>query len=757
MDDYGLEIFDQTPTYAELRFHDGEKSRERGLDRTVVDELIASVESDYRHQSAAASVFGSAPMLDLGRRLYEFIDGNERWLANSLSNPRGSALRITAEERLRHLPWELMASDNAHLSVNPTVPFTPVRAVSTRVSLQPATDPANRPLRVLFMATSPEGVDPELAYETEEAEILQATTEVQAELVVEESGTLEGLRFIIDSYGSGYFDVLHLTGHATIHEDQPAFLIEDELGGPALASPNDIARAIGQNWPRLVFVSGCLTGNAPLEGTVPSMSESLIGAGATAVLGWALPVGDRAATAFASALYKHLASGHGLGESVAEARHHLYVERSRYWHLLRLYADASPLLPMVTERLHPGRESLTTHRASAQFLDPATEQIRVASREEFVGRRRVIQRCLRTLQRPLTEPDAHEGLVLQGMGGLGKSTLASRLMERMPTHQQAVWVGRVDEDKFASLTSKVDFDRYEDRGEVDRILADQSQSLEARLQFLFARGPLRSLRCLFVFDDFEYGNLDKRDGEYVLSPEMSEILPALLKALRSTNNPSRVIITSRYGFPEPAGCRIRTEGLETLNPNEQTKKLAGLTNLGPTSKLDETVQDRAIVAAAGIPRLLEWLDKIVVAEALDVDGLLAAIEGEADRFRKETIVAHRLLDAQPQALVIMLAKVNLVELPIPTETVLAIHEHPEAEHHIRRAAALGLLEEGTDPATNERRYLVSNVLRPLLDDHLTEEQRIEACAAAARSLYEIWVEPSISTEEGADDDETPGE
>ncbi len=52
---------------------------------------------------------------------------------------------------------------------------------------------------------------------------------------------------------------------------------------------------------------------------------------------------------------------------------------------------------------------------------------------------------------------AAEALVLQGMGGLGKSTLASRLLERMPTHQRAVWFGRVDLTKFRELTSKVTF------------------------------------------------------------------------------------------------------------------------------------------------------------------------------------------------------------------------------------------------------------------------------------------------------------
>ena len=42
-----------------------------------------------------------------------------------------------------------------------------------------------------------------------------------------------------------------------------------------------------------------------------------------------------------------------------------------------------------------------------------------------------------------------------------------------------------------------------------------------------------------------------------------------LKAIRESNSPSRVMITSRYQFPAPAGTTIRVEPLETLSDVEQ--------------------------------------------------------------------------------------------------------------------------------------------------------------------------------------------
>ncbi|MFI2661912.1 CHAT domain-containing protein [Micromonospora carbonacea] len=749
MSAFELEVFAQTSNYYELRLSaDGGPSRTRGLDRAVVDELIALVRRDYSTDAVAPKVYGATRLAELGARLAEFLDGDQRWLAPMLADPAGSVLRITAEQRLRHLPWELLAQEGAFLTVAGRAPLLPVRAVGTHAALTGVVVPGNRPLRVLFMATSPEGVEPVLNFEAEEAAILAATRRTGIDLVVEESGTLEGLRFLTRDYGPGYFDVLHLSGHATTAGGEPVFVVEDEFGGVARATADQLAQAMQGHWPRLVFVSGCLTADAPDGGVFPSMSESLVQAGAPAVLGWALPVGDVSATDFAAALYRALADGQPLDRAVVEARRDLFHDKqSSYWHLLRVYADRSPLAAMVTPLHTKGRKRLQVRPADQQFLDPQTQLSRVASRAEFVGRRRVIQRCLRVLRQPADTPGAAQGLLLAGMGGLGKSSLASRLLERMPTHQRAVWFGRVDAIKFRELTSKIRFDSADQTVEANKLLDNEQLPLPIRLRHLLdADGPLGGTPCLFVFDDFEAGNLDTRaDGSRVLAPAMAEILPALLTAIRDTGSPSRVIITSRYRFPAPAGTIIAVEALETLTPVEQDKKVANLANLRPESTIDRTIRGRAIEAAAGNPRLLDWLDRIVGDASLDVDGLLTAIEAEADRFRRETVLADNLLDSQPVELRRMLARVDVVELPVPAATVHALHQHPDAGHHIRRAVELGLLEEGTDPETRQPRYYVSNVLHPLVRPLLTDDEYTEACAAAARSLYQLWVlDPAAS-------------
>jgi hypothetical protein len=597
-----LEIFEQTSDYTELRLRDGHRTRTRGLPAAAVDDLVAVVENTYSQDTLAQRVFSSPQLRELGEKLFTFLDGDQRWLSTTPPDPDGTTLRITAEHRLCHLPWELLTTGGAYLAVAGVGPVLPIRAASPRPTLKDTVKPANRPLRVLFMATSPENVEPVLNFEAEEAAILAATTGSGTEVVVEESGTLEGLRYTAESYGAGYFDVLHLSGHATIRDGRPQFLVENELGQRVYATVDKIAASMVGQWPRLVFVSGCLTANSPDSGTIPSMSESLVHAGAPLVLGWALPVGDTSATGFAAHLYRELAAGHRLDHAITAARRQLHTDNSASWHLLRVYADTSPLTPMVTPRHTPGRARIGIRHAADEFLDPTTQISRVASRATFVGRRRVIQRCLRTLKQTPGTEGAAEALVLQGMGGLGKSTLASRLLERMPTHQRAVWFGRIDPTKLRELTDKVRFANLDQREEATKILDRNDVDLAVRLQYLLT-GPLADIPCLFVFDDFEQGNLDERAGSHVLSPDMAQILPALLKAIHTATSPSRVIITSRYQFPTPAGTTIRVESLETLTDVEQTKKIANLANLRPESDLSATIKDRAIAAAAGNPRL----------------------------------------------------------------------------------------------------------------------------------------------------------
>src|SRR5262249_16691557 len=146
----------------------------------------------------------SVTLTSLGRELYEWLDGPaHRWLSGVMKDSSGMTLRINVDHKLRHLPWELLHADGAYLCFNPHRLFTPARLVPDQ---RHNPERPNRPLRLLFMACSAEGIQPLLDFEREERLILQATRRHQIELFVEESGSLEGLHYQVTAFGPGHFD-----------------------------------------------------------------------------------------------------------------------------------------------------------------------------------------------------------------------------------------------------------------------------------------------------------------------------------------------------------------------------------------------------------------------------------------------------------------------------------------------------------------------------------------------------------------------
>ena len=115
--------------------------------------------------------------------------------------------------------------------------------------------------------------------------------------------------------------------------------------------------------------------------------------------------------------------------------------------MLRLYAADTLPGELVTPLRARGRKPAPPPSVATQFLD-AKGTVKVPTRESFVGRRCQLQQCLKAL----TQSPDEVGVLIHGMGGLGKSSLAARLCDRLLDFERVVWVGRIDE---ASLVSRL--------------------------------------------------------------------------------------------------------------------------------------------------------------------------------------------------------------------------------------------------------------------------------------------------------------
>ena len=734
-----IELHPSSETKVELRYQklNGQGYEKQILQISAIADLIALAERD---------IYTLMPdPVSIGKKLFGWLDGDGRWLSRALEACQGEllVLAIANLAKLPHLPWEVL-HDREGFLIDRTFPkVVTVRWTKGEVA---ASEPADRPLRVMFMATDPEGVEPRLNFEGEEGRILDATRGAALTLRVEESGCVSELKKTWRRYGDNHFDVFHLTGHASIADDgQPFFITETETGDRHDAKAGEIVDALRFRLPRLVFLSGCRTGQAGEQGATPSMAEALLNLGLTAVLGWGRPIGDDVATLAAACLYEALASANSLVEAIAATYQKLREENISNWYLLRLYGrgkldvSLAALVEPMGDRLLPMSSEI-----EQLFLDPddATTP-RVVRREDFVGRRRILQSSLRRLQ------GNDLGVLLHGMGGLGKTTVAKRLLERIADPQNSNYdtifnfkqfdEGKLLQDLARNCTSEAGHE----------ILNGKLPLMQKLMKFL-KEGMNDKDRCLmFVLDDFETNLEENAFGAWVLKYEVVEPLMALVSAIARSGLRHRLIVTCRYDFNLPdvaLNARLFRGQLFSLRGVDLKKKCDRLAGFKlPMLSREEAeplvaLQKKAIAVADGNPRLLEWLAAILPNDLLteaQKQEVLDRMIAKQTEFR-EHILAETLLAQQSPDLREMLKLGLVFDLPVPELVLAKVCEGVEnLKVHQDRAKAIGLLEVNGDL------YRVPKILVELLSPEFTQE----IYATAARELYGVWYQESESSTE----------
>jgi tetratricopeptide (TPR) repeat protein/DNA replication protein DnaC len=742
----------------------------RRLDEAELLALIEQCEQNYYSKEKEKESDRLSYLTQIGRQLYDWLDGKEGWLRKSLDETDEQTIYLdliqTSEAQglnpetkrvalgLAHLPWELLCDRTGFLLQRQDITVLPVRSVQQRNTK--VAEVANRPLRLLFMATSPEhpGIAP-LQFEQEEANILTATREQPLALIVEESGSVAELTNLVQSYPPDYFDVFHLTGHGVIYTEEdyggylpenaqikdytPCFITEDEVGNVQFTTVEDLAKAFKKRFPRVVFLSGCHTGQVANKGTVPSMAQALVKAGAAIVLGWARPVSDRTGIIAAQALYQALATGATVEDAVKAAQQEMISQKCSDWHLLRIYRDTRLIAELVTPLNFKQREKLKFTPSESEFLDE-NNIVKVASRGEFVGRRRALQRCLRALR----QTSDNIGVFIAGMGGLGKSSLAARLCTRVqsqrPNFERVVLIGPVDEVGLINkLASK--FERFEG---VPALLNQPGISFKGRLQNFFeAIEDTHDKPLLLVLDDFEQnipqGNIE--DGSLRMTAEAYGVLEALCAALAENQAESRLIVTCRYLKSDTLPRHsLHLEFLAAMNPADVDKICRDL-----EKEVKQQVHEQRIIRIAdGNPRLLKWLLDVVNKPGLAADELLTKLEATQQEFR-ENILAETLLKALNEDERKFLARLSVFHLPVTEEIIKVISPPPPLPHSpppLQKLVSLSLVESATTYESQTANYRVATILELLLQPVLNEEEWQTTRQQAARKLYKVWWEDS---------------
>ena len=458
------------------------------------------------------------------------------------------------------------------------------------------------------------------------------------------------------------------------------------------------------------------------------------------------PVTDRYATALGAALFHALATWEAPLplRALAAARQQLEHERQQAepthrpppeWATPTLYAAVEPL-PLYeptapVERL-PDRP--------APRLDPNIAVRRVG---EFVGRRRE-QRMLRRALRG----QEHAGVLLHGIGGVGKSTLAAQLLHRLV--EEGWWlvsvVGEITPDDLLEAVGKRLLARCVEEGRSDndpwrRLAAEVRRpevDWEERLELL-STNLLEQVPLVLLLDNFE-DNLDAQ--RHCNNPQLADCLRRWLRA----PGQSRLLVTCRYPFvlPQRTERRLLASHIGPLSLAETRKLLWRLPGLNALSPAD---QRRAYADVGGHPRALEYLDALLrggrtlfpnVAErleaALEQRGIarpetwMQGVAGDLDRALAETVtlaaddvLLDQLLDRLAPAPLARALLLGAALYRVPVDEVglwWQVSEERESEPDPARQQRLAALQEALaqarergEQATLETLGLAPEVMR----------------------------------------------
>ncbi|XVV09584.1 AAA family ATPase [Actinoplanes sp. CA-131856] len=231
--------------------------------------------------------------------------------------------------------------------------------------------------------------------------------------------------------------------------------------------------------------------------------------------------------------------------------------------------------------------------------------------EGFVGRRDDLRTLLEAVRRP-----GHAGVVLHGLGGMGKSSLAGELVRRLGDDAGLVVrvsgtdTGEQILDTFGRLLAgepSVSRTAAEDRRRrLAAYLRTPDEFWRDRLATAFA--VLGSRPVTLVVDDFA---VDERARRAELRAEPADLgLAAFLARWIREPGPHRVVITSRLPFTLPGNLHKRlTE--HHLGPLTEAEARVLASRLPALAGLTPAEQRRAWAGAGGHPRTLEHLDALL--------------------------------------------------------------------------------------------------------------------------------------------------
>ncbi|HRW06597.1 MAG TPA: CHAT domain-containing protein [Caldilineaceae bacterium] len=406
-------------------------------------------------------------------------------------------LRIEPPE-LASLPWELLhdAQEEQSFAISPEVAL--VRYVPMRLPVRPSA--VTLPLRLLVVLASP--IDqPGLDVTTERRHIEEALQERVAKGEVQvtflEAATVANLQQALRTVQPHIF---HFVGHGIFDGERAQLVLEDEEDRSVLIDERIFRELFaGSSETRVAVLNACQTGRTstvePLVGLAPRLLQRQL----SAVVAMQYAITDQAGLIFAREFYRSLAVGLPVDAAVDEARRGIWLElgaEQSEWAAPALFMRAADGQLFAVEKKAP----------TVSAVHPPPEPIMPPDTSTFVGR----ETELRYYAEQLT---AHNLAVIIGMPGVGKTSLAAKLVQQEAQRQKAFWHSFRPEEGLDILVWKLAaFLAWQERPALWELLqgivqgGGQLPPLDVLLDYLFQM--LRHETYLICLDDFHYVDQD---------------------------------------------------------------------------------------------------------------------------------------------------------------------------------------------------------------------------------------------------------
>ena len=533
------------------------------------------------------------------------------------------------------------------------------------------------PLKILAAVAAPDETmwpDMPLDVEAEMQAILDAvvgvTAEVSAQVRILEVASLSAIR---QALADDAYHVLHLSAHGS----SDVVELEDEDGRPVEVTPESLMQALqhaGRPVP-LIVLSSCSGESSGSH----AMAAGLIDRGADRVIAMLAPVTGPYATALARYFYRELSARPSLtvGQALARARYLAEEDRSASA-VGRLRAPEYGLMvllasggdgPLVNMAVLPKPLKVRT-------LRPGGRGVRELPVGALIGRRAELRSTMAILRRT---PDAvrrfgvASGVQLTGIGGIGKTAVAGRVISRLRADG---WLIAVHDGRWSPTTlitstagaiaASLDDTAGQEPGAVQLPIINSTRVTILRhalaelvdpdsddaLKLAVIARLLADEQLLLVFDDFEQ-NLTT-DGSAFLDSATEQAITVLADAAEV----GALLLTSRYPLPGSDWFLVQIP-ISALSAVELRRLFLRLPTLADLDPRDRQLLTRTI---GGHPRLIEFADALMRGGRASLRHVQVRLRNLA-RAEGVALAADRsLADAMDQAMLLGSADVMLIEL-----------------------------------------------------------------------------------------------